>query len=151
MTIRFFSKSERYREFSNFANYPIEIEGTVWPTSEHYYQAHKFDDPDLRERARHMPNAAAVKRFAGKYRAAYGEDAGPYSSYGYTMGKVFAEALKSAGSSDRAAIVAALKQTDYDSIIGKIKFDDKGALIDPVLYLYQVQDGAFKLIGDSSK
>ncbi|MEZ5873503.1 MAG: NADAR family protein [Hyphomicrobiales bacterium] len=69
MTIRFFSKSERYRDFSNFANFPIEIDGTAWPTSEHYYQAHKFEDPDLRDRARQMPNAAAVKRFASKHKA----------------------------------------------------------------------------------
>ncbi|MGH6735246.1 MAG: adenylate/guanylate cyclase domain-containing protein [Methyloceanibacter sp.] len=68
MTIRFFSKSDRYREFSNFANYPILIDGTVWPTSEHYYQAQKFDEPDRQERIRQLPNAAAAKRYASKYK-----------------------------------------------------------------------------------
>lgn len=87
--------------------------------------------------------------FAKNYKAVYGEDAGPYSSYGYTMGKILVEAIKSTGSTDRAALVAALKKTNYDSIIGNIQFDDKGALINPVLYLYQVKAGDFKLIGDS--
>jgi ribA/ribD-fused uncharacterized protein len=69
MTIRFFSKSDRYRDFSNFANYPIEIDGTLWPTSEHYYQAQKFADRDRQERIRSLPNAAAAKRYASKYKA----------------------------------------------------------------------------------
>lgn len=69
MTIRFFSKSSRYREFSNFASYPIEIDGATWPTSEYYYQAQKFDEPDRQERIRQLPHAAAAKRYASKYRA----------------------------------------------------------------------------------
>jgi adenylate cyclase len=69
MTIRFFSKSDRYREFSNFANYPILIDGVVWPTSEHYYQAQKFDDPARHARIRELPKAAAAKRYAAKYRS----------------------------------------------------------------------------------
>jgi ribA/ribD-fused uncharacterized protein len=69
MTIRFFSKSNRYREFSNFANYPVEVDGTVWPTSEPHYQAQKFDDPDRQERIRQLPVAAAAKRYATKHKA----------------------------------------------------------------------------------
>ena len=44
MTIRFFSKSETHREFSNFAPFPIDLDGKRWPTVEHYYQAQKFAD-----------------------------------------------------------------------------------------------------------
>jgi adenylate cyclase len=69
MTIRFFSNSDRYRELSNFANYRIEVEGTVWRTTEHYYQAQKFDDPDRQERIRQLPVAAAAKRYATKHKA----------------------------------------------------------------------------------
>ncbi len=68
MTIRFFSKSDRYREFSNFANYPIEIDGVVWPTSEHYYQAQKFDDPAHKTSIRGLSKAGAAKRYASKYK-----------------------------------------------------------------------------------
>ncbi|HET7716366.1 MAG TPA: branched-chain amino acid ABC transporter substrate-binding protein [Bauldia sp.] len=87
--------------------------------------------------------------FAGKYKAVYNEEPGPYSSYGYTMAYVLADAIKRAGTTERKAIITALHDTDYDSIIGHIRFDDKGALIDPVLYLYEVDGGDFKLIGDS--
>ena len=69
MTIRFFSKSERYSEFSNFANYPIEIDDVVWPTSEHFYQAQKFEDPERQARILQFPKAAAVKRYATKHKS----------------------------------------------------------------------------------
>ena len=39
MTIRFFSKSETHREFSNFAAFPFDLDGKRWPSVEHYYQA----------------------------------------------------------------------------------------------------------------
>ena len=44
-TIKFYGASEAYGEFSNFAAYPILLDGKVWPTSEHYFQAQKFEDP----------------------------------------------------------------------------------------------------------
>lgn len=52
MTIRFFSKSETHREFSNFAPFPIDLDGKRWPTVEHYYQAQKFADPELQRKIR---------------------------------------------------------------------------------------------------
>ena len=41
-TIYFYREYDPYGEFSNFAKYPITIDGVVWPTSEHYFQAMKF-------------------------------------------------------------------------------------------------------------
>src|SRR5207253_56250 len=38
--------------FSNFAPYPIELDGKRWPTSEHYFQAQKFADPQHQESIR---------------------------------------------------------------------------------------------------
>lgn len=42
MTIYFYKVCDPYGCFSNFSPHPIEIEGTVWATVEHYYQAQKF-------------------------------------------------------------------------------------------------------------
>jgi ribA/ribD-fused uncharacterized protein len=69
MAIRFFSKSETHREFSNFAAFPIEIDGWRWPSVEHFYQAQKFTDPALHKRIRELPNAPAAKNFADKNKA----------------------------------------------------------------------------------
>ena len=40
--INFYSTSDEYGCFSNFAAYPIQLQGKSWPTSEHYFQAQKF-------------------------------------------------------------------------------------------------------------
>ncbi len=50
--INFYSVGDEYGCFSNFAHYPIKLGGKIWPTSEHYFQAQKFDDEQLREAIR---------------------------------------------------------------------------------------------------
>jgi ribA/ribD-fused uncharacterized protein len=66
--IRFFSKSETHLEFSDFAPFPIEIDGTIWPSVEHYYQAQKFADPALQEKIRAAQKPVIAKSLAAKYR-----------------------------------------------------------------------------------
>jgi hypothetical protein len=44
--INFYRVSDKFGCFSNFAPYPITIDGKVWATSEHYFQAQKFADVD---------------------------------------------------------------------------------------------------------
>lgn len=48
----FYSVKNAYGEFSNFALFPIVIDGLLWPSSEHFYQAQKFFDPLLKELVR---------------------------------------------------------------------------------------------------
>jgi ribA/ribD-fused uncharacterized protein len=50
--VRFYSVGDAFGELSNFAAYPITVDGKRWPTSEHYFQAQKFLDPAVRERIR---------------------------------------------------------------------------------------------------
>eukprot|EP01115_Flamella_aegyptia_P013859 TRINITY_DN75_c0_g1_i2.p1 TRINITY_DN75_c0_g1~~TRINITY_DN75_c0_g1_i2.p1 ORF type:complete len:210 (-),score=31.74 TRINITY_DN75_c0_g1_i2:58-687(-) len=59
-------KEVPYGCFSNFSRHPIEYDGKIWPTTEHYFQAQKFpSDPDLMEKVRMAHNsmeAAAIGR-----------------------------------------------------------------------------------------
>jgi len=50
--IQFYSVVEKYGKFSNFAPYPIILDGKSWPTSEHYFQAAKLLDEKDRESVR---------------------------------------------------------------------------------------------------
>jgi ribA/ribD-fused uncharacterized protein len=50
--ILFYRPKEPYGEFSNFSPHPIEVDGKVWPTSEHYFQAQKFAGTEHEERIR---------------------------------------------------------------------------------------------------
>ncbi len=42
MQIFFYETDKAYGCFSNFSRHPISVDGVVWPTSEHYFQAQKF-------------------------------------------------------------------------------------------------------------
>jgi ribA/ribD-fused uncharacterized protein len=50
--INFYSVNDTYGEFSNFAAFPITLQGKRWPTSEHYFQGQKFQNPAHREEIR---------------------------------------------------------------------------------------------------
>ena len=63
--ILFYHLHEPFGELSNFARFPIEIDGSQWPTSEHYFQAMKFPHlPDLQERIRETRRASEARRLA---------------------------------------------------------------------------------------
>ncbi len=47
--------------FSNFVPTPIELDGEVWPTVEHYFQAQKTTDPVAREQIRTAPGPWEAK------------------------------------------------------------------------------------------
>ena len=51
--IQFYSVGDAYGFCSNFAPYPVKIDGKRWPTSEHYFQAQKFagapDEAEIRK------------------------------------------------------------------------------------------------------
>lgn len=61
--IKFYSTKGEYGCFSNFAAYPIELKGKVWPTTEHYFQAQKFPGTEHEEEIRNekSPMIAARK------------------------------------------------------------------------------------------
>jgi ribA/ribD-fused uncharacterized protein len=51
--IYFYQSGQPYYEFTNFFASPVSLDGKVWPTSEHYFQAQKYPTrPDLQERIR---------------------------------------------------------------------------------------------------
>jgi N-glycosidase YbiA len=50
--VNFYSVGDEFGEFSNFAPYPFALDGEQWQTSEHYFQAQKFEDTAYRTRIR---------------------------------------------------------------------------------------------------
>ena len=72
--IRFYSAQDDYGEFSNFAEYPVRIDGTTWPTTEHYFQAQKFEDPAVRQRIRRAGSPMEAARLGRDRRTALRRD-----------------------------------------------------------------------------
>ncbi|CAF2646036.1 unnamed protein product [Rotaria sp. Silwood2] len=40
--VYFYHRDKPFGEFSNFYSAPIELDGHIWPTTEHYFQAQKY-------------------------------------------------------------------------------------------------------------
>lgn len=62
MAIQFYSTKAKYGEFSNFARFAFTLDGQAWPTSEHYFQAQKFNDEEYREKIRQTPSPMIAAR-----------------------------------------------------------------------------------------
>ncbi|MFQ5568734.1 MAG: NADAR family protein [Rhodothermales bacterium] len=60
--IKFYRVKEAYGCFSNFAPYPIDLKGTRWPTSEHYFQAQKFAGTEHEEAIRRAASPMVAAR-----------------------------------------------------------------------------------------
>ena len=52
MTIYFYTINQPFGEFSNFSRHGVELDGKWWKTTEHYFQAQKFEDEGYKEKIR---------------------------------------------------------------------------------------------------
>ncbi|TIS55926.1 MAG: branched-chain amino acid ABC transporter substrate-binding protein [Mesorhizobium sp.] len=73
---------------------------------------------------RRSPEAAAVVE---QFRAENFEPAG-YTLLSYCAVQVWAQAVSKAGSLEPMAVIAALHEQEFDTVIGRVDFDDKGDL-----------------------
>src|SRR5215471_3565216 len=60
--IYFYSKTAEYYELSNFSPHGFSLDGTYWPTVEHYFQAQKFPaQPAYQEQIRRVSSPKDAK------------------------------------------------------------------------------------------
>lgn len=94
-----------------------------------------------------MDASPEIAAFAKLYKEKYGEEAGPYSIYGYVQGQILEQVLKTAKGLTRDDFNAALHSVKVKTAIGELEFDATGELKVAPSYLYKVQSGAFVLVG----
>jgi branched-chain amino acid transport system substrate-binding protein len=86
--------------------------------------------------------------WAEKYQAITGQAAGPFTMQAYDAVKLALDAVRRAGSLDRAAIRKAIATTtpgDLQLLSGPSKFNLDGTQVNPTFILLQVHGGAFAL------
>ncbi|GAB2943802.1 branched-chain amino acid ABC transporter substrate-binding protein [Aquaspirillum soli] len=89
-----------------------------------------------------MPGFAS---FNEKFKAKYGE-VQMYSPYAYDAVRVMVDAMKKADSVDPATFAPKLAETEYAGVTSKVKFDDKGDLVNGAVTVYQVKDGKWETL-----
>mgnify|MGYP000926052136 CR=1 FL=1 len=80
-----------------------------------------------------------------RYRERYGEP-GPYSVHAYDAAYVVAEAIKQAGSTDRAAVAEAIRNINIEGISGPISFNEVGNRKDGYFIVLEVKNGEFTVV-----
>jgi ribA/ribD-fused uncharacterized protein len=60
--ILFYGVKDEYGAFSNFAPFPIRLNGRTWPTTEHYFQAQKFPGSSHEEEIRRATSPMIAAR-----------------------------------------------------------------------------------------
>jgi branched-chain amino acid transport system substrate-binding protein len=95
---------------------------------------------------RKNPSAAkVVARFKAK-----GVEPEGYVLYTYAAIQAWKEAAEKAGSIDAPAVVKALNENEFDTVIGKFKFDEKGDPNLPPYAVYRWSNGTYEEIGDTA-
>lgn len=89
----------------------------------------------------------AVKQFAAKYKAKFGNEPNGYEVYGYDIANITANAIQKAGSTDKQKILDVLhKQAVPGVLIPEYRFDENGDVVNGPMYIYTIDKGAFKLV-----
>ncbi|MGF6767887.1 branched-chain amino acid transport system substrate-binding protein [Paraburkholderia sp. GAS199] len=78
--------------------------------------------------------------FEKRYFSRFNMTINAYAPFAYDAVYVIVDAMKRAGSTDRAKILAAMPATKFDGVTGSISFDARGDLARPTVTVYQFKD-----------
>ena len=85
------------------------------------------------------------REFAERFRARYRREIGLYAPYCYDAVMVLAAAMREAGSSDAARVLAALRNIRHAGVTADIAFDENGDLRQGALSVFRVTGGKWVL------
>jgi len=89
------------------------------------------------------PEAVVDRQWIKAYQEVDYRNPDTYSINGYSAMQVLAEGVKKAQSLDAAKVAQAIRQLDFDTLVGHISYDAGGDLKEQSIYIFQVQGGAF--------
>ena len=89
------------------------------------------------------PSTVADSQWIKEYQAVDFRNPDTYSVNGYSALMLLAEGVKKANSLEAGRIASALHGSTVDSLLGQLRYDDRGDLTDPTVYVFQVRDNAF--------
>ena len=108
------------------------IDGTG-PAAEGVYVSGITPDPKLTTDA----------KWWKEYQDLEARNPGTYSIAGYSAMEVIAEGVKKAGAFNAAKVADAIRNLDFESLVGHISYNAVGDLEEQRVYIFQVKDGDF--------
>lgn len=86
-----------------------------------------------------------AKKFNEDYQSKFGQ-VGPYSIYSYDAANILLNGIQKANSTDGKKIAEAIRNSEHDCAMGKIKFDAKGDILGSFYGIWEVKDGTFHFV-----
>jgi ribA/ribD-fused uncharacterized protein len=65
---QYLSRQDVNNPLSSYSKFSFHLDDADWPSSEHYYQAMKFEDADIREQVRLASDPAQAEKIAKKHK-----------------------------------------------------------------------------------
>ncbi len=85
----------------------------------------------------------SAKEIVEKFKA-QGYDPEGYTLYTYAALQVWADAVKQTGTTDVNSLQHVLRANTYSTVIGDLKFNDKGDIVDPIYVFYKWSAGKYE-------
>lgn len=92
------------------------------------------------------PRNVADARWIEAYQAVEYRNPDTYSVNGYVAMQVLAEGVRKAGSLNAAAIAEVLRDNPLKTLLDELHYQPNGDLVDPQIWIYQVQNGEFQQV-----
>ncbi len=92
------------------------------------------------------PRAVGDQAWFEAYQAVEYRNPDTYSVNGYVAMQVLADGVRQAGSIEAGRIAEALRQNPAPTLLGDMSFDANGDLVDPQIWIYQVENAEFQQI-----
>ena len=92
------------------------------------------------------PENAADPQWIEAYQAVEYRNPDTYSVNGYVAMQVLAAGVKAADSLEADDIAAALRNSGISTVLGEMRFDAKGDLANPQIWIYQVEKSEFRQV-----
>jgi branched-chain amino acid transport system substrate-binding protein len=89
------------------------------------------------------PRNTADDQLFEAYQAVEFRNPDTYSVNGYAAMQALAAAVRAADSFDSRQIADALRAAEVETLLGELRFEPDGDLVDPQIWIYQVQGGEF--------
>lgn len=109
------------------------LDETAYKVIENSYFTNHFSMQD---------DSPKIQNFIKAYKDTYKEDPSAFSALGYDAVYMMKEAIEKAGSTEKQAIVDALKGIEYDGITGYLTFDENNNPVKAVTIL-KIQNGEY--------
>lgn len=84
-----------------------------------------------------------VQNFVKNYKAAYNENPASFSANAYDAVYIIKAAIEKAGSTDKEAIVKAMKELDFEGVAGTLRFDENNNPI-KTLTMIVIKNGEYQ-------